>query len=188
MGLKGQPFKKIGAVLKQMAPTVLAGMSGPAAPLVLGAERAIFGDHAADEGGLVGAIEEALNTPEGVVKIRELELASKKLEADTGVRFEELAVADRKDARALAEGRSLAPWLSLTCLFVGGYFGILLFVLYRVFYSQPDSMPDVALLTIASTLLGVLTGEIPRIMSWWFGSSQGSNAKTDVLAEAMRSK
>jgi hypothetical protein len=37
------------------------------------------------------------------------------------------------------------------------------------------------MLVLVSTLLGVFTGEVPRIMAFWFGSSTGSKIKDSAM-------
>jgi hypothetical protein len=172
-----QPFKKIGAVLKQIAPTVLAGMSGPAAPLVLGLAKSFLGDDAAAPGGLERVLEAALGSPEGIAKIQELELEAKKLEANTGIRFAELEVEDRKDARALAAMTSIIPQSVLSAFYTFGYFWAMwLYLTGRVVMLAPEQN------AMVTTLVGALTAVQIQILNFWFGSSSGSKDKTAVNA------
>ena len=186
MALKGEPFKKIGSILKKVAPTLLAGATGGAAPLAMSIAKNVLGDDQMSDEKLEESIASLTGNAGGIAKLREIDAALKKAEMDNGFKFAELDVKDRIDARALAKGRSIIPWLVLTALFVGGYFSVLVFVLYGVFYGIAAGMVDPALLAIASTLLGVLTGEVPRIMAWWFGSSQSSQTKTDAMNDALK--
>lgn len=173
MALKNQPFKKLGNILKQVAPLALSAASGGAAPLIMSATKGIFGEQAGTDGGFVAAIEQALTTPEGMAKLKELELAAQKLEADTGIRFAELEVEDRQGARDLAKATSIWPQVALSVMFVVGYFVIL-----GLFFSSTLTIPMNEAFMV---MLGVLTAGVPQVMAFWLGSSSGSKQKTDIL-------
>jgi len=173
--MKGQPFKKLGGIFRQMLPTVLAGVTGPAAPMILAAAKGVLGDKAGTAGGLVEAVEAALGTPEGREKLKELELAAKKLEAETGIRFAELEVEDRQGARELAIATSMLPQVILSALFICGYF-----VIVGLFFSATLEVP---MSDAFNVLLGVITGSVPTILAFWFGSSKSSQDKTALLGK-----
>jgi hypothetical protein len=53
---------------------------------------------------------------------------------------------------------------------------------YYVFATDAPQ-PDPALLQLFTLVFGVVTGAIPMILQFWFGSSTGSKEKTDILGQ-----
>lgn len=96
--------------------------------------------------------------------------------------------ADRDSARQLAKAKSYAPQVVLSTVFVAGYFS-LVFLLVWALFTGAVKMETVnpAILTIVTSLLGVLTASVVQIMNFWFGSSHGSQKKDDALAQAAMS-
>lgn len=86
--------------------------------------------------------------------------------------------ADRASARQLSIAKNFTPQVTLSALFVGGYFTLL--VMFILGYTKVDPAYKDLLLT----LIGVLTAGIPQILNFWFGSSHGSQKKDDALAQA----
>jgi hypothetical protein len=180
MALKGEPFKKLGGLFKQMLPTVLAGISGPAAPMVFAAARTLLGDKAGDEGGLAEAVEQALGTPDGRAKLKELELAAKKLEADTGVRFAELEVQDVSSARLHGVEMSRQgdrTTKHLAWLLVGAFIVVSITIIVAELLGLGAGES-----TLVGSIIGYLLGEAKQVTTYYFGSSRGSKEKTDLLA------
>lgn len=89
--------------------------------------------------------------------------------------------ADRQSARQLAIAKNFTPQITLSVLFVGGYFTLL--ALFILGYTHLDPTYKDLLLT----LIGVLTAGVPQILNFWFGSSHGSQKKDDALAAAAAS-
>lgn len=85
---------------------------------------------------------------------------------------------DRASARQLAIAKNFTPQVTLSALFVGGYFVLL--TMFILGYTHLDPTYKDLLLT----LIGVLTAGIPQILNFWFGSSHGSQKKDDALAQA----
>lgn len=171
--MAGQPFKKALGVLRTVAPTAAAALAGPYAPLAQAVIRKVIGAEERDD------VEEALlaaaASPDTVVKLKEIEAAIKAQEEQLGIRFAELEVEDRKDARLLARETSIVPQLAITAIFVVGYFTIL-----GLFFS---SRLEVPMSESFMVMLGVLTAGMTQIMAFWFGSSRGSQQKDDVIRE-----
>ena len=85
-----------------------------------------------------------------------------------------LEVSDRKNARCLAKV-NMWPQITLSAMFILGYFGII-YMLFGGHIVIDDSIRD-----MANILIGVMTANIPSIMSFWFGSSSSSKYKTHIL-------
>jgi len=173
MPLPNRPFAKLGAILKQIAPTLLAGVGGPAGALVGAIVKKSLGDPAMTDAEMEQAVTAATTTPEGVEKLRQIEADLQKAEMDYQIKFAELDVEDRKDARDLAAKTSIVPQVSLSTLFVVGYFIVLV-----MFFEKPSGVP---MSDAFMVMLGVLTAGIPQIMNYWLGSSSGSAAKSDAI-------
>ena len=167
--MKGQPFKKLFGLVKQVAPTVLTAMGQPVGAALL--RKALGGPEGADVEKLV---EEASMTPEGIERLRLAEIELQKFESEKGVKFAELDVEDRKSARELATATGIAPQVVLSTLFIGGYFVIL-----GLFFSAKLIVPMSEAFMV---MLGVLTAGVPQILNFWLGSSRGSQSKDSTIA------
>ena len=170
MGIRlSEKAKKVVAVV---APSLGAALGGPLGGLA----GQILGGLVS--GGKVADLEEAILTQKP-----ETLLALKKLEQDYLLKLEELGVeqykaeaSDRSSARDLAKV-NMRPQMMLSLLFIGGYFIILsAFFVGRIEISPELKEPFLI-------LLGVITANVPSIMQFWFGTSSGSQRKTDILAE-----
>ena len=107
------------------------------------------------------------------VKIAEIELL--KQAQELGLNFEKLSVEDRKSARDMqAATRSIVP-PALAAIVTVGFFGILGMMLF----GKVDS-GNPAILMMLGSLGTAWTG----IIAYYFGSSAGSQAKTDLLSKA----
>ena len=82
MALPGRPFARIGAVLKQIAPTLLAGFGGPAGALVASIAKKAMGDDTMTDDALQNAVEMAAGNSEGVAKLKQIEADLVKFELD----------------------------------------------------------------------------------------------------------
>jgi len=73
----------------------------------------------------------------------------------------------------------LIPQIILSSVYNLGYFVIMGIVIFFAF-TNPLPIPESLSMPIG-ILLGIMTGEIPRINGFWFGSSSGSKAKDEVV-------
>jgi hypothetical protein len=178
MSLPGKPFAKLGAILKQIAPTLLAGFGGPAGPLVAAIVKKSLGDPAMTDAAMQDAVTAATTTPEGLEKLKQIEADLQKAELDYQIKFAELDVQDRASARDLAEKTSALPQIGLSALFVSGYFIILV-----MFFYHPTGIPMSEAFTI---MLGVLTAGMSQVLNYFLGSSSGSAAKTNTIAAIVK--
>lgn len=175
MGLRGEPFKKLGGLLKSVAPTLLTAFGGPAGALAGAVAKKAFGqtDDTMTDEALVEAITGAASSSDGLIKLREIEADLKKLEAENQFRFAELDVEDRASARGLAVATTIWPQVGLSVLFIGGYFTIL-----GLFFAQELRIPMNEAFMV---MLGVLTAGVPQVLNFWLGSSHGSQVKTSMM-------
>lgn len=158
--------------LKQIAPTIATAFGGPLAGMAVTAISKALGVEPEK-------VEEVISsnklTSEQIAQIKLAEIELEKQARELGLNFEKLAVDDRKSARDMqAATRSLVPPLLATSVTVG-FFGILGMMLTgKVDASNPALM----------MMLGSLGTAWTGIIAYYFGSSAGSQAKTEMLSKA----
>jgi hypothetical protein len=108
-------------------------------------------------------------------------MALKKADQDFAVRLKELDIdlerinaADRDSARR-REVDSKDPWTPriLGGVIIGGFFATVFAILFG--YGVADS-------ALAGALIGYVSAKAEQVVSYYFGSSAGSKAKTDAMA------
>lgn len=186
-------WKKIAGALSADAPllsSVLAasGVGAPAAAAV-----AIAGRVAASALGVdanPAAVDAALSAdPQALAKVRQAEL-------DNAVQLQQLAVTaaanqlaadtarlqadaqDRDSARkASVAGGTIKPLFWLSLLLLGLTIGSEIAVLFQ---GLPPGVPDI----IIGRVLGLLDSVALMVLAFWYGTSSGSEQKTELLARA----
>jgi hypothetical protein len=158
--------------LKAIAPTVVTALGGPLAGMALAAVSKTL-NIAPEE------VQDVLNsnklTAEQVASIQIAELELKKQAQSMNIDFEQLAVADRKSARDMqvATKSYLVPLLAV--IIVTSFVGVVVSTLAG--FSTIDSV-------MAGTLIGYLSAKADQVLSFFFGSSAGSQRKTELLSKA----
>lgn len=167
-------------VVGSVAPALAGLLGGPLAAGVVGlvAERVLgksSGDPVADERALANAVQAGL-TPEMREKL--LEIQAELIRAD--VRKVEVAADDRKDARASAvasgmSGRVFALSCLLLAVALGGEVAVL-------FIGYPAHIPDL----VVGRVLGLMDAVAMMVLSYWFGTTAGSQSKNDAIGALTR--
>jgi hypothetical protein len=157
--------------LKQIAPTIATAMGGPLAGMAVSAISKAIG---VDESKVGDLISNNKLTADQIAQVKLAEIELQKQAQDLGLNFEELAVDDRKSAREMQVAtRSWVPPLLAASVTVG-FFGILgMMLLGKVDSNNP------AILMMLGSLGTAWTG----IIAYYFGSSAGSQAKTEMLGK-----
>jgi len=163
--------------LKQVAPTIATALGGPLAGMAVSAISKAIGVDEKDVGDLIN--NNKLNADQiAQVKLAEIEL--QKQANELGLNFEALAVDDRKSAREMqATTRSIVPPLLAAAVTIG-FFAILGGMMFGKM-----SVADNTALTM---MLGSLGTAWTGIIAYYFGSSAGSQAKTDLLSKSSATK
>jgi hypothetical protein len=170
-------WKDIGSIVGKAAPLLGTLLGGPAGAAVGGIIASALGT-----GNDPDEVNKAIAAnPDALVKLREIE-------ASRAVRLEELAAdqakhaiataaADRSSAREreAKTGDSFTP-RALALLVTFGFFGVLG---YLMIYGRPAEGGDALLV-----MLGALGGAWGSVIGYYFGSSAGSAAKTELLRKA----
>jgi hypothetical protein len=158
--------------LKQIAPTIATAMGGPLAGMAVSAISKAIGVDPDKVGDLIS--NNKLSAEQiAQVKIAEIEL--QKQAQELGLNFEKLEVEDRKSAREMqATTRSIVP-PALAAIITIGFFSILIMMMIgKVDGNNPTIL----------MMLGSLSTAWTGIVAYYFGSSAGSQAKTDLLSKS----
>lgn len=157
--------------LKQIAPTIATAMGGPLAGMAVSVISKAIG---VDPDKVGDMISNNKLTAEQIAQVKIAEIELQKQAQELGLNFEKLEVEDRKSARDMqAATRSMMPPLLAGSVTVG-FFGIM----GMMFNGQVDSSNPAILM-----MLGSLGTAWTGIISYYFGSSAGSQAKTDLLSK-----
>jgi hypothetical protein len=157
--------------LKQIAPTIATAMGGPLMGMAVSAVSKAIG---VEPDKVQDLISSGKLTSEQIAQIKIAEIDLQKQANELGLNFEALAVDDRKSARDMQVAtRSWIPPL-LAAAVTAGFFGILaMMLLGKVDSNNP------AILMMLGSLGTAWTG----IIAYYFGSSAGSQAKTEMLGK-----
>jgi ABC-type iron transport system FetAB permease component len=157
--------------LRQIAPTIATAMGGPLAGMAVSVISKAIG---VDPDKVGDMISNNKLTAEQIAQVKIAEIELQKQAQELGLNFEKLEVEDRKSARDMqAATRSMMPPLLAGSVTVG-FFGIM----GMMFNGQVDSSNPAILM-----MLGSLGTAWTGIISYYFGSSAGSQAKTDLLSK-----
>ena len=158
-------------IVANLAPAIATALGGPLAGTATKfIAPELLGNEAATEKDIEAFMSSA--SPEQLANLKRIDndFAVKMAELDVDIfSFE---IKDRDSARSLAKVNML-PQIVLSALFILGYFAIVA-VLFSGAVVIDESIRD-----MSNILLGVLTANIPAIMSFWFGSSHGSKTKAN---------
>ncbi len=158
--------------LKQIAPTIATAMGGPLAGMAVSAISKAIGvepDKVSD------LISNNKLSAEQIAQVKIAEIELQKQAQELGLNFEKLEVEDRKSAREMqATTRSIVP-PALAAIITVGFFSILIMMMIgKVDGNNPTIL----------MMLGSLSTAWTGIVAYYFGSSAGSQAKTDLLSKA----
>jgi len=165
---------KLKELLKTVAPSIGAAIGGPFGGIAGKLLADALGEpQPTTETGLQKLVVKALGDPELALKLKEAENAFDAKMAELGVDIYKTEVDDRKDARAMA---TTNMWPQITISIV---YNLIYFLALREFVQMIDSPDELnsEVMMLISGLIGLMTGEIPRINAFWFGSSHGSQKK-----------
>ncbi len=161
--------------LKQIAPTIATALGGPLAGMAVSAISKAVG---VDEDKVQDMISSNKLNADQVAQLKMAEIELSRQAQELGLNFEKLAVDDRKSAREMqATTRSWVPPL-LAAVVTFGFFAILGGMMFGKM-----SVADNTALTM---MLGSLGTAWTGIIAYYFGSSAGSQAKTDLLSKTTK--
>ncbi|MCX8507180.1 MAG: hypothetical protein ORN98_11295, partial [Alphaproteobacteria bacterium] len=159
-----------------VAPGLATALGGPLAGMATAAlSKAILGkdDGTADD--VAAAVAKA--DPSVLLKIKECESDFQKHMADVGVDLAKIAAGDTANARAREiTTKDLTPRILAYGVTVG-FFGLLGAMM---FYAAPEANK-----TLLDVMLGALGTAWVAVVTYYFGSSAGSDAKNTIINKAL---
>lgn len=174
----GPVLQKILPALKTVAPVLATTLGGPLAGMAVKTLAAALGTNPEKPDELVAAI--ANLTPETAAQLRkgDQDFAVRMKELDIDV--EKLAQEDRAGARTMQiQTRDITPRI-LAFGVTAGFFSLLVMMAFR---ALPDANTD-----ILQIMIGFLGGSFSSVVSFYFGSSAGSQAKDATIRQAVNGK
>lgn len=162
-------------IVATVAPALGTALGGPLGGMAVAAvSDALLGKPQGTEGEIVAAL--TAGGPDALLKLKQADQAFAQKMRELDLDLERIHQADRASARdrEARAGDSWTPRL-LAGLVTVGFFGVLAWLLA---YGKPEAGGDALLV-----MLGALGGAWASIISYYFGSSAGSAAKTQLLAK-----
>lgn len=139
---------------------------------------------APDPESISSAISEAMANPDQLAKLKQIDddfaVQMKTLGIQELTDFEKIAADDRASARE----REVAVKDSTPKVLAYGIMLLALITSYVVLTGKSPAMKDVTQATLVGVVIGYIFGEVKQVFSYYFGSSAGSDRKTELLAEA----
>ena len=163
-----------------VAPTIASALLGPLGGVAVAGLTKVLGIDGGTVADVTKAIADGRVTPEQVAEIRKLELQFQQDEKERGFRYAELEFKDRDSARKYnTEGgiQGQMFWLSVTLLVL-----TLGTEIYILFNGYPDKLPEI----IVGRILGLLDGVALLVLGYHYGTTSGSLAKSNLLAQAAK--
>lgn len=163
--------------LKQIAPTVATALGGPLAGIAVSAVSKALGISEETRENVFKALQAGQMTPDQIAALKQAEMELQKHEKELGFRFAELDVRDRESARNRESTVRDSTNRVLAYTVVGAFIAMVGSTLLG--YAKVDSV-------LAGTLVGYLSAKAEQVLAYYFGSSVGSQQKTDALAASIR--
>lgn len=165
------------ALISTVAPWIGTALGGPLGGAAVGAVADALGLSDKTEASIKAALSGV--TPEQM-------LAIKTADQQFALRMQELGYADIEKLAALAAGdrdsarkreMTVLDWTPriLAYLVICSFIGVIIGVLSG--WGKADSV-------LAGTLIGYLSAKAEQVIAYYFGSSSGSDRKTDIMAKA----
>lgn len=165
-------------IVGTVAPTLATALGGPLAGIAVKTiATQLLGKEDATEDEVEAAILNA--QPQTLLQLKQIEFEFKKTMVDAGVKFEEIASADRSNARS-REIDAKDSWTPrvLATVVIGGF----LYCVYAVFSGYIVDLKDPMIATLVGTMIGYTSAKADQIVSYYFGSSASSKAKDETIS------
>lgn len=133
--------------------------------------------------------------PQLILDLKKAEASLRQYELDAGIRFAELEIKDRQRAGDFQQSTGLAlrsfnVGMAIVIIAVSGMFMMIAGALYISlggFKFDPEKAElTTAAFSLIGTAVGFINGIAATIVSFYYGSSQGSKEKSDVISTAVR--
>ena len=169
---------KFGSLIQTIAPTIATALGGPVAGMAVKAlSTALLGHDNGNQDDITAAL--ATATPDQIVAIKTAENNFKVQMKSLDIDLERISASDRDSARKLLiETRDWTPDILSFAVVISW-----VFIQFHII----DKGIDPAMKELAARVLGTLDAALTLVLSFWFGSSNGSRQKDDTLSN-LRSK
>lgn len=163
-----------GDILKKIAPTAATMLLGPLGGMAVSAIGEALGIDEPTQEKIEQAFTGGQLSGEQIAAVKLAEVALKQRLAEFNIRAEELVVEDRQGARQreMKVGGITVPLLAW--VIVGAFVGMAAGVLFGGM--KADSV-------IAGTIIGYMSAKAEQVLSYYFGSSRGSEEKTGLISK-----
>ena len=163
--------------IESIAPTIASALGGPLAGMAVEAVSKAIG---VDPSEVQNTINSGKMSADQIAALQQAEIALKARAQEMGLDFEKLAVADRSSARQMqmTTGSFIPPILSI--MIVVAWAAVQFFLLTHVI--EPTMRELIA------RVLGTLDGALMLVLSFYFGSSSGSQAKDTMIHNSTPTK
>lgn len=159
--------------IESIAPTIASALGGPLAGLAVEAVSKAIG---VEPEKVQDTINSGKLTADQIASIQQAEIQLKTKAQELGLNFEQIAAGDRKSARDMQiSNHSFVPPL-LSVMIVVAWSLIQYFLLTHVI--------DPSMRELIARVLGTLDGALMLVLSFYFGSSAGSQAKDTMLHQS----
>jgi hypothetical protein len=163
-----------------VAPTILTAIGGPFGALAAAVLHAALGTTGTDaqvDTALTGATQDTL------LKVKQAELDLQGKLAELGVQKEQLQLADVASARSMETATKSSTPTVLSYFVLAASMAAFLGVVGGLVKIPADSQTAL----IYGSVLTYLVTESKAVLAYWFGSSQGSQAKDATIADMAKS-
>lgn len=155
--------------LTSIAPTVASALGGPLAGIAVSVLAKHF---EVDTDDVQKIIDSGKMTAEQLTQVKAAEIELKGKELELGLKFEELAVNDRISARDLQKNQPSKLVPALAIMIVATFLVTSVCVLAGLTHIES---------ALAGTLIGYISAKAEQVVSFYFGSSNGSQKKDELL-------
>lgn len=165
-------------IIKSIAPTIATAVLGPLGGVAVSAIGSVLGVDKPTQDKIADVISNGQLTPDQISALKMKELEFQQHEKDMGFSYAELAFKDRDSARQAnvsggIQKQLFVMSLTLLCLTLGTEVTVL-------FNGYPKDIPEI----IVGRVLGLMDAVAMMVLAYYYGTSSGSAAKTDLLAQA----
>ena len=163
--------------IESIAPTIASALGGPLAGMAVEAVSKAIG---VDPSEVQNTINSGKMTADQIASLQTAEIALKARAQEMGLDFEKLAVADRTSARQMqiSTNSFIPPILSI--MIVVAWSAVQYFLLTHII--------DPSMRELIARVLGTLDGALMLVLSFYFGSSSGSQAKDTMIHNSTPTK
>lgn len=164
--------------IEAIAPTVATALGGPLAGAAVSALGSLFNISEPNQEKIKNFIESSQMTSDHIYRLKELELKYQADEKERGFKYAELMFKDRDSARqANVAGGTQKMLFALSLLLLAVSLGAEVFVLFK---GYPNDVPDI----VIGRILGLLDAVAMLVLTYWYGTTNGSLVKTDLLSRS----